>query len=196
MKRLLQFIMLFFAIALVQACKGPEGDPGPQGEQGEQGVPGATGAQGPAGASGEAAVYEFGDWNFTAENEYADGLAFADNDMEVTEGSVILAYRLANVVQDKAVWSPMPQTIMFPEGLLKYDFVHTDEILQFYLDAQFDLSLLGTGWTTGQAFRIVIVPGTIRNGRVARPDIDYKNYDEVAKYYNITEKDIKRIKLK
>jgi len=90
----------------------------------------------------------------------------------------------------------LPQTIMFPEGILKYEFIHTDEIMLINLDAQFDLALLGTGWTTGQAFRIVIVPGTIRNGRVARPDIDYKNYDEVARYYNITEKDIKKAKLK
>jgi hypothetical protein len=145
--------------------------------------------------SGEAAVYEF-PVNFTADNEYAFGFKFAENDMEVKEGDAILVYRFVGVFEEKPIWSQLPQTIMFQEGILKYEFVHTDEIFQIGMDAQFDLADLGAGWTTDQGFRMVIIPGSIRGGRVATADIDYKNYEEVAKYYNISEANVKKLELK
>lgn len=66
------------------------------------------------------------------------------------------------------------------------------------MTANFDFATLADvkSYTDQQSFRLVIVPGTIRNGRMASSNLDYKNYNEVAKYYNITEDKIKKIQVK
>ena len=203
MKRLLQFIMLFFAIAFVQACKGPEGDPGPQGEQGEQGVPGATGAQGPAGTSGTANVFDIG-FTFNETNGYSLYTDFATIndalgiDITLNEGDIMLIYHyLGNEEDDTEAYMPLPETLFLEQGLINYNFYYTSTILHLFMNATFDFTTLEdvANYTDQQGFRIVIVPGSLRNGRMIKPDIDMKNYSEVAKYYNINGTNVKKINL-
>lgn len=85
---------------------------------------------------------------------------------------------------------------MFEEGTLQYDFIHTFDAINIFLDAQFDLAELGAGWTQEQVFRIVIIPGEFVNGRTAGKGLDYNNYEAVAKFFNIKESDVKKLELK
>jgi hypothetical protein len=197
MKRLLHFILIL-ALALGQACEGPEGpqgEPGPKGDPGTPGTPGAQGPAGPAGTPATADVYQIGGFNFAAPN-FQDVIGFEENDIEVVEDDVIMVYRLAGAFENQPLWAPLPQTLYHPQGPFLYSFVHSPELLAIGIAGGFDLSVLPTTITTDQAFRIVIVPGTIRNGRKIMPTIDYKNYNEVAKYYQITEDKVKKIRLK
>ena len=212
MKRLLQFIMLFFAIALVQACEGPEGDVGPQGETGPQG---ATGAQGPAGASGTAQVFELG-WNFTAEDDYQlfagyDDIAdFYGIDLQVGEDDIVLGYMNIYTAADTAnnpipFWSPLPQTFYPNNNPVTYNFAFTNVALLLTMEADSSvLSTLGPEYTDNQLFRFVVIPGQkLRTATGSQQPIDIKklpvdinNYDAVIKYFGLEGKEVKRIKFK
>ncbi|TXK44275.1 hypothetical protein FVR03_13930 [Pontibacter qinzhouensis] len=89
------------------------------------------------------------------------------------------------------VWSPLPQIKMLQQGLLQYNFYHSYQFLDIYINSQFDKSTLTQGqvaeYIASEAFRIVVIPGELLNGRVSKPDIDFSSYEEVAKYYNLTE---------
>lgn len=191
MKKLLHFALITL-LALGVACEGPEGPPGPQGEPGLQGAQGPQGPQGPAGTSQSGQVLDIGGWTFNAENEYALGLGFEDYGMEVLESDIVLVYRFHDVFEEMIVWKALPQMIMFEEGILQYDFLHTVEFVVITMRSQFDIAQLGEGWTTDQAFRIVVVPGEAVNGRTSGPPVDYSNYEEVIKYYNISDTNVPR----
>ena len=206
MKRILRFRILHFimilALGLGQACEGPEGDPGPQGEKGDTGAQGPAGPAGPAGESGKATVFDLG-WDFTEENDYSLYGTFADiataleiDNLEIGDNDAVLVYWYLGQEDDESdVWMPLPQTLFLEKGTLQYNFYYTKTILNLFANASFDLSTTPE-YATDQGFRIVIIPGGPAGGRIVKPSIDYKKYSEVAKYYNITEERIKKIKLK
>lgn len=194
MKHLLHFILIL-ALAFGQACKGPEGDPGPQGEPGTPGAPGAAGPAGPAGpagASGTAKVFDFQGINFTAANEYTVGIEYARNTMTVGANDVVLVYEFAGSTQDNTTfWKPLPQTYYSNNNPVVYNFAYSNKAVLIFIDAAANvLPTLGAAFTNDQVFRVVIIPGSLRNGRSIKPDIDFNNYAEVAKYYNITEENV------
>jgi len=210
MKRLLQFIMLFFAIALVQACEGPEGDVGPQGETGPQG---ATGAQGPAGESGTAQVFEFS-YPFDAESGYGlygswDEIATTleiEDSLSVGENDAVLVYMYYGADdEDNDTWTPLPQTFFVTDGLLKFAFNHSNTFLEIFMDANFDMTNITT-YDGTYSFRVVIIPGLklrTANGQTitSKPDlttypVDFNNYEEVVKYFNLPATKAKELKLK
>jgi len=207
MKRLLQFIMLFFAIAFVQACEGPEGDVGPQGEQGPQG---ATGAQGPAGTSAPTpVVYNISGWDFTAEDNWQLGINFDSLDIEVNETDAILVYRLLSAFEGEneevvPVWEPLPATYIRTEGIFQYGFLNTPYELGIYMQGQFDLATLEEEYINDQLFRILVIPaeyklrtdGTKIKVDLSKYPVNFKNYDEVIKYFKIKEEDVKEINIK
>jgi hypothetical protein len=208
MKKLLPVLMLL-ALFFSQACEGPEG---PQGPPGPQGDPGQQGPTGPAGTPASSTVYDIGDWDFTADEEFTLGLSFPDNDIEISESDALLVYRLWNVVDQKPVWRMLPQIIYFPPAdttlpanqkeTLQYDFVHTPEELAIFMDGTVDLTKLGAGWTTDQVFRLVVVPGefaqrtdgTKRKINLSDYNVDYNNYEAVIKYFRLSDKHVRKIK--
>lgn len=197
MKKLLHFIFLL-ALVLGQACKGPEGDPGPQGEKGDTGAKGDTGPQGPPGT---ATVVELG-YTFNAENGYTLKATFAElaealeTDITVGEADAVLVYWYLGQEEDNtSAWMPLPQTLFIEAGWLQYNFYFTPTIFNLFINSDADPATLPADYTEQQGFRIVIVPGSIPGGKVAKPDVDYKNYDEVAKYFNIKEENIRRVQL-
>ena len=215
MKRLLQFIMLFFAIALVQACKGPEGDPGPQGEPG---VAGPAGPQGPAGTPGTAQVFELA-WTFTAEDNYElvagyeDIADFYEIDLQVGEDDIVLAYMNIYTATDAdnnpiPFWSPLPQTFYPNQKPLTYNFAFTNVAFLLNMEAEADvLAALSPGYTDNQLFRIVVIPGQkLRTGTGAgsqkpidilkRLQVDINDYNAVIEYFGFKGKEVKRLKLK
>jgi hypothetical protein len=56
------------------------------------------------------------------------------------------------------VWSPLPQTIYLDQGSFQYTFNHTFLDVLLFLQGDFNLGLLGNGYTNDQIFRIAIVP--------------------------------------
>ncbi|PIQ20268.1 MAG: hypothetical protein COW65_15985 [Cytophagales bacterium CG18_big_fil_WC_8_21_14_2_50_42_9] len=202
--------MLFFAIALVQACEGPEGDVGPQGETGPQG---ATGAQGPAGESGAAQVFEFsypfadstgygvlGSWDdFATALEMETSPTVGDND-------AVLVYMYGGPDEENNdTWSPLPETFFVTDGLVKFTFNHSNTFLEIFMDANFDLTNITT-YDGIYSFRVVIIPGLklrTADGQTitSKPDlttypVDFNNYEEVVKYFNLPATKAKELKLK
>ena len=199
MKKLIPFLFVL-ALLFTQACKGPEGEQGPPGPAGPAGTPGATGPQGPAGTSAKATTYDISGWTFTAEDDWQLGLSFAAQEMTVGAHDAVLVYRFYNAYEDDQgevvpVWEPLPATYFRQGGIFQYGFLNTTREIVLFITGQLDLSTLEADYTTDQIFRIVVIPADPANGRIIKPNIDYKNYNEVAKYYNIQEKDIRRVKL-
>jgi hypothetical protein len=201
---------MLLALLIGQACEGPDGPAGPPGPQGDPGPAGTPGLPGAPGTAATSMVYEFGGWNFAAATNYSEPLDFADNKMEVSESDAILVYRLWNVVEEVAIWRMLPQVIFFPvenstqKETLQYDFVHYLEGLTIFMDGSINLATLGTGWTTDQVFRIVVIPGefaqrqdgTKKKINLADYNVDYNDYEAVIKYFRLSDKNVRRINVK
>src|SRR5690606_902131 len=136
MKRLLYVLMsasLMFGVSCEgeEGPAGPEGPPGPQGAQGPAGLPGPPGEDG-TGTGSAAAVYEFGNIAFTADENFAFGFGFTDNNIEVGEFDIVHAYMLALVIEgdspeeDILYWEPLPQSYLIDEGTLEFNFFHSN----------------------------------------------------------------------
>ena len=201
MKRLVYFFMML-ALAFGQACEGPEGPEGPPGPEGP------TGPTGPAGPATTASVFEFGvNFEPDPDGDYSAFIpfdAFAEEGLSVQESDVVLLYMLRGAYEldngtPVLIWSPMPQTFLATQGSVIFNYVHTYLEVLIFIQSQFDLSTLSTealaNLTQNQAFRMVVLPGELMNGRVAKLKIDLNNYEEVAKYYNLTEENVKQITL-
>ncbi len=152
-------ILLFFAVSTTLLFTSCEGDPGPQGEPGINIL----------GQVFEANV------NFTAANNFEQLVIFPSN-VEVFESDVILVYWLEDVVSDGNggtldVWSQLPQTIYTSEGSFQYTFNHTFLDVLLFLQADFDLTLLGNGFTNDQIFRIAVVPSEFASADLTMNDL-------------------------
>ena len=205
MKKILQFILVL-AVALGQvSCEGDEGPPGPAGPQGPAGP---TGAQGEPGESGMAQVFEFpADFEQDSSGTYAVYLNFAANEISAEESDVVLVYRFRGGYTDEndtdiLLWSPLPETLLIDANrIIQYNFLYSMAEVLIYIDSQFDLATLSdeeiAGLTTQQGFRVVIIPGDFMDeGRTAGPPVDFKNYREVADFFNISEADVQKIDIR
>ena len=52
----------------------------------------------------------------------------------------------------------MPQTVIFDNASLIYNFDFTQEDVRFFLDGDIDFNTLSDVWTQNQVFRVVVVP--------------------------------------
>lgn len=168
MKKLLTFFVLGTFLT-ISACIndgdiGPPGPPGPRGPQGVQGEPGESGF-----------VMEWEGITFDATNNYEVTLNYVDSgfDFEGLASDVALVYFLWESDPDE-IWRPLPQMIFHPEGLLQYNYDFTSFDTRLFLDADFNLDLLGAIDTDDWVVRVVVVPGEFVNGR-----IDVSDYNKV-----------------
>jgi hypothetical protein len=105
---------------------------------------------------------------------------------------MILVYHLYDVVNGNDVWRQMPQTYYISGGgEIDYNFDFTKYDVNIFMGANFSLNTLSSTWTQNQTFRIVIVPGYFSNKNAK--NVDFKDYNEVVKAFNINELDIKKI---
>ncbi len=190
MKNLFNFI---FAISfvLLGSCtfNGQDGAPGPRGPQGPAGQDGMDGQDGQ-----EAFVFEYVDLTFSASNEYSLILEFP-GDFQMLESDKVLVYFLYSDpgAGETDLWRLLPQTEFTDFGTLVYNYDFTMFDVALFLDANFDLNLLGASYTDNWIARVVVVPGQFINGRTANP-VDYNNYNAVMKYYNIEQENIVKVK--
>lgn len=208
MKRLL-YLLMSVTLILGVSCEGEEGPVGPEGPAGPQGPQGAAGLPGPPGedaASSAAEIYQFTGFNFTADNEYFDGLSFEANNMEVEASDIILVYNFAGAFEgedpedpsdDIIYWEQLPQTHVFEEGILQYIFIHSAVDVGINMAFNFDVSNLDPFYTTDVTFRFVIIPGEIMtSGGKSLAPVDYSNYEEVIEYYNLDDENVREISIK
>jgi hypothetical protein len=163
--------MIILAITLLSSCNqetvGPMGPEGPRGPEGPEG---------PQGESGY--VFEWENVNFTAP-DYDYYLSLPDN-FESLSSDVALVYLLWDVVDvdgvGTEVWRQIPQTILTEAGTLQYNYDFTMNDVRLFMEADFDMSLLGALDTDNWVVRVVIVPGNFWNSsRVASRDISYED---------------------
>lgn len=112
------------------------------------------------------------------------------NTIEVFESDVILVYWLEDVVDDGNggsldVWSQVPQTIYIDEGSFQYNFNHTFLDVLLFLQGDFDLNILGSGFTDNQIFRIAILPAEFADSELTM--------DELLQNVEIEQSDIQNI---
>ena len=172
----LLIVMMTSAVSCINDNVGPTGPMGPAGPQGNDG---------PKGESGY--VFEFEQVNFTGP-EFEVFLPFPD-DFETLSSDVALVYMLWDVVVvdgvDTEVWRQIPQTILTNDGMLQYNFDFSMVDVRLFLDAEFDLNLLGAIDTDDWVVRVVIVPGDFWNS--SRLNANEMNYDDVKEMLGLPE---------
>lgn len=109
---------------------------------------------------------------------------------QIEPSDVVLCYIQWEVVSGRPVWRLLPQSVLFSEGTLQYQYDFTSLDFRLFLESNFSLSALGSEWTRNQTFRVVVVPSDF-GGR-----LDYTNYEQVAERLGIKEEDIIKLDLR
>jgi len=85
-----------------------------------------------------------------------------------------LVYVLEDVTNGNIdIWSQLPQTYFLPQGTLLYTFDHTFLDVNIFLDANFNLSTLGSDYTDNQIFRIAILPAEYADANLTMEELMY-----------------------
>jgi len=188
------FLIFVFSLFLISSCGMFEGSEGPQGEQGLQGIqgaqgnpgntgpqgpqgnPGAPGAQGPQGNPGNsgAKLYVFSGNNYTTNQSYfvdLPGLGPQINDY------MIFVFLLDPTLNLRY---PIPGSGI--SGLTTYRV--------WWLRSGANINVrtqrgAGPGETYGEV-RVIAIPITqMPTARVASPEVDFENYEELVRYYGL-----------
>ncbi|MDJ1480719.1 collagen-like protein [Cytophagaceae bacterium YF14B1] len=180
-KSFLGFIALL-CIGLV-SCQGPQGAPGPAGPQGEPG------------SQTVALMYEVNNFNLTASNKWSSFYTFPAADPIYLE-DVVLTYLLVgqdnSSGQNMDVWQLMPISYYNPNGTLSINYNFTANDVEIYASASYTMTAQNTSFTN-QVARIVVVPADYSpNGRKAL-NIDYNDYNQVKKAFNLSDASVKKL---
>ena len=134
-----------------------------------------------------AEVYEFRNENFTLKDGFYTITKTFNNPL--FNGDMVLIFKQDGIINGNQIWVPLPKSYYTSDGYLEYTFDFTNNDIQIYADA--DFSLTNTPYIKGQTFRILIVPAIL--GRSANSTVDLTDYNSVIKYYNINDKNIKKL---
>lgn len=211
----LQFIFSALAslslVLLMTACpgsvepgtKGDKGDKGDTGAQGPQGVAGQTGAQGPTGTAN--VIYS--DWygptfnggtawvgttiGSRLVNSFAKTAGAVTNNI-LNQGVVLVYARLGSYGTTYGLGGNATVLLPITGTATRSGVVQTEswyaEAVTGRIDINFQNSAnfwSASGMSTAYRFRYVVIPGSVAGGRKAA--IDYSNYEEVKKAYNLTD---------
>jgi len=177
MKRIILLLALALPFFMIGCAEGPPGLNGFDGVDGRDGRDGENGEDGD-----EAFVFEY-EFSFNR-TDYTEFLDLPDN-FTLLESDVALVYFLWEVDDDgREIWRLLPQTVFTSEGLLQFNFDHTRVDASVFLEADFNLDLVGSDLLDDWVARLVVVPGQF-NGR-----IDYTDYDAVKKEFDLKDTEI------
>lgn len=136
-------------------------------------------------------VWEYTNVDLYAGNGYS---VFLDFPHATYTSDMVLVYRLADYGSAGDVWKLLPETYYFNDGTV--DFGYTNDFTRY--DAQvslfgYDLPGLNDAFKFDQVFRVVVIPAYF--GNKMSESVDFNNYNDVIQYFNIKDKDIKRINM-
>lgn len=188
MKVTISTTLAVMLLAFTSACMAPEGPPGPQG------LPGPQGPEGPAGRPGEeGVVIEYKEIDFEEPN-YNFFLEFG---YQTLRSDAVLVYALwgEETVDGEffEIWRLLPQTTFQEAGLLNYNYEHTHQDVELFLEADFSIAdaTLGPNVLEDWVIRVVIVPAQYIDGRSARK-VDIHDYQAVKEFYNLPDKPVSK----
>ena len=142
MKTFKTLTLILASFFIVTSCEGPMGPPGMDGDT-------LLGS-----------VFEI-EGDFTAANQYQLYYDFPNN-FEIYDTDVVLVYILWDVVtvngKNVDVWRPLPQTLVFDEGVLQYNFDYTVNDVRVFLETTLPVGSLLPAETQDQVFRIAVLP--------------------------------------
>jgi hypothetical protein len=167
----LNYCLLGIGLISILSCEGPMGPPGLDGIDGQDGVY----------IVGE--VFEV-QVNFNAQNNFR---IFDEYGFDILPSDKILMYRLDGVDDVRDIWRILPQMVFHPNGIFNYTFDFTLRDYSVFLEANFDLNILGQEWTRDQVFRVLIVPADFINARM-----DFSDHERMLKWLEIDPSKIKR----
>lgn len=166
-------LLLVLGIIITTSCEGPQGPPG---------IPGEDGLDAEIGT-----VFETNSINFTAENEYSYLFQFP-SDFTVYDGDVVLVYILWNVSDGTDIWRLLPQTVVLDDGVIQYNYDHTLNDVQIFLE--WTVGELLADETDNQIFRVAVLPADL----VAKDkSIDVTDFESVMKSMNKNFNSIEKI---
>lgn len=181
MKKIVYLIALV-TIAVLPACEGPEG---PQGPPGVDGVDGEDGVDGVDGISLINLVVET-EVDFTEENSFSNSFGF-----EIADSDNLLVFMLWNVIDDKPLWRPLPNTVFLDDGItLMYNYQYTADFINVYMTGNTDLTTVSDDWTLNHYIRIVYLPGEYLQDNAK---LDLNDYEAVTKALGVSEADVVKI---
>ena len=171
-----------------QGPKGDTGATGATGAVGPQGPKGDTGAAGPAGPAGTGTggttvnvIYSdwftptLVDWQKVTEKNYIYGIVEAKANQEIIDKGVVLAYSRQTAGGPAYL---LPLMLETTSGLTNYNVsIVVGKINVTFVEL---LDIQGKP-ATGLQFRYVIIPGGVKS----RANIDYTNFNEVARTFGI-----------
>ena len=166
-------ILIAFTLATMLFSCDEEFGSGPRGPQGPEG---------PEGTKGESAyLFEYSNVSFTAP-EFEVYLDYPF-DFEGLDGDMHLVYFLWDIQEDENgdpldIWRLLPQTILTDGGMLQYNYDASRIDTRLFMDAEFDLESLGAIDTDNWVVRIVVIPNTNWNARIAVDFTDYRTTEE------------------
>ncbi|WP_339714225.1 hypothetical protein [Cyclobacterium amurskyense] len=169
--RLLGMRSLFVLLAafVMWSCEGPVGPAGPAGADGVNIVAEVFEVEGDFTQAG----------NFGIRGEYG---------FDILESDKVLIYRLGGLDQDGIdIWRLLPQVEFHPNGIFTYDFDFTYYDYSIFLNGDFNLNILESGYTDNQIFRVLIIPADRIDLRM-----DYSNHRAVLEMLGVDENDIQR----
>lgn len=180
MKKLYNYFQIGLICSLLAACtihSSGDGQVGPQGPRGADGQKGEPGE--------EAFVFEFENITFNLGNDYTQFLQFP-SDFEMFPTDQVLVYFLWDYLPDEDVdvWRILPQTLFTVDGTLVYNYDHTTTDVKLFMDANFNMNILGADYTDDWTVRAVVIPG--KYGRSTESAaVDFNDYRSVLDYFNL-----------
>lgn len=137
---------------------------------------------------------------FTAADKYV-----LNADISIEKTDVVLVYRRVG-----NAWQQIPKTVYVDPSnsasprKFDYNFVFDNNLVQVRIDdANFNLGSMSpaevSNYLTNQTFRIVLVfanAGKSAGKSAAKANIDYSDYNAVAKYYNLDESKVQTVNVK
>lgn len=170
-------VVLMIVLVIISCKKGDQGPAGPAGTTGAAGPAGATGAQGPQGVAGNANVTQY---NFAGQNFAINGIA-------------ILQVNTSADTMNRSAWFVYlvrPSGNVYPIPGFGVNGSSDYRLYWSFVSGKVNFSI---GKTSGPgeeySIRIIrIYANTVTTGgrmTTQLPDIDFKDYYAVCKYYNL-----------
>lgn len=174
MKKIASLLFLFAMV--LTSCTGDQGPVGPPGLTGSPGAPGEDGG------IIVSSAFEI-EVDFNTDNGFSHTEAYGNN-FEVHETDVTLVYMSWETIDGKDIWRLLPQSVIFDDGTLVYNYDFTQTDVRFFLDGTKNLTTLDDEWTQKQVFRVVVIPAD-------NLGVDVSNLNAVMEANNITNFQIK-----